>query len=140
MKAHSIFCAFALFAVVSTAFGQLHVETIGFGQRRGQGPVPGESSTPPRSVGIAGLSVKRPDPVSMQLWHKIDIASYGGSFVCLGDLTGDRQVDFLLYRQGPQTTPGFIVAVDHMGRTLWKLGDRSIKKHMADGVWNEPCV
>ncbi|MHC4120305.1 MAG: rhamnogalacturonan lyase family protein [Planctomycetota bacterium] len=76
----------------------------------------------------------------MQLWHKVDIASYRGSFVCLGDLTGDRQVDFLLYRQGPQTTPGFIVAVDHTGHTLWELGDRSVEKHMADGVWNEPAL
>jgi hypothetical protein len=76
----------------------------------------------------------------MQLWHKVDIARYKGSFVCLGDLTGDRCVDFLLYRAGPQTTPGFMAAVDHEGRTLWELGDRTIEKHHHDGAWNEPAL
>jgi hypothetical protein len=63
-----------------------------------------------------------------------------GSFICMGDLTGDSQVDFLLYRQGPMTTPGFMAAVDHQGRTLWEMGDRSLEKHLADGVWNEPAL
>ena len=79
-------------------------------------------------------------PASMQLWHKVDIASYKGSFVCLGDLTGDRQVDFLLYREGAQTSPGFMAALDHQGKTLWELGDRTLEKHVPDGVWNEPAL
>jgi hypothetical protein len=76
----------------------------------------------------------------MQLWHKVDVARYAGSFVCLGDLTGDQRVDFLLYREGPQTVPGFMAAVDHEGRTLWELGDRSLQRHQSDGAWNEPAL
>jgi len=77
---------------------------------------------------------------SMQLWHRVDIAAYKGTFLCLGDLTGDRRVDFLLYREGPQTTPGFMAAVDHRGKTLWELGDRTLEKHLPDGQWNEPAL
>ncbi len=76
----------------------------------------------------------------MQLWHKVDITSYTGTFVCLGDLTGDGQVDFLLYREGPQTTPGFMTAVDHDGKPLWELGDGSLAEHRPDGVWKEPAL
>jgi hypothetical protein len=76
----------------------------------------------------------------MQLWHKVDIARYKGSFVCLGDLTGDQRVDFLLYREGPQTTPSFMAAVNHEGKTLWELGDHKIKIHQPDGAWNEPAL
>jgi len=76
----------------------------------------------------------------MRLWHQVNISSYKGTFVCLGDLTGDQQVDFLLYRQGPQTTPGFMAAVDHKGRILWELGDDNLNKHKSDGVWNEPAL
>ncbi len=92
----------------------------------------------PTLAALMGLTEREPTP--MQLWHKVDIARYKGSFVCLGDLTGDRRADFLLYRQGPQTTPGFIAAVDHQGRTLWELGNPLLEKHMADGVWNEPAL
>ena len=77
---------------------------------------------------------------AMQLWHKVDIASYKGTFVCLGDLTGDGRVDFLLYREGPQTTPGYMVALDHDGKPLWELGDRTLEKHEKDGVWKEPAL
>jgi len=76
----------------------------------------------------------------MRLWHKVDIARYKGSFVCLGDLTGDQRVDFLLYREGPKTVPGFMAAVDFEGKTLWKLGDHSLEQHQSDGVWNEPAL
>ena len=92
----------------------------------------------PALAALMGLA--RAQEISMQLCHRVDISSHKGSFVCLGDLTGDRQVDFLLYRQGPQTTPGFLAAVDHQGRTLWELGDPLLKKHMEDGVWNEPAL
>jgi hypothetical protein len=76
----------------------------------------------------------------MRLWHKVDIGSYQGTFVCLADLTGDRRVDFLLYREGPQTTPGFMAALDHEGRVLWELGDKTLTKHQPDGVWKEPAL
>jgi hypothetical protein len=85
-------------------------------------------------------ALTKTETISMRLWRKIDIATYMGSFICMGDLKGDSQVDFLLYRQGPMTTPGFMAAVDHQGRTLWELGDRSLEKHLADGVWNEPAL
>jgi hypothetical protein len=92
----------------------------------------------PTLEALMGLTKRA--PASMQLWHKVDIASYKGSFVCLGDLTGDRRVDFLLCRQGAQTTPGFMAAVDHQGTTLWEFGDRTLEKHLPDGVWNEPAL
>ena len=76
----------------------------------------------------------------MKLWKAIDISSYEGTFPCLGDLNNDGKVDFLLYRQGPQTTPGYIVALDHDGERLWELGDASIKKHSPDGKYKEPAL
>jgi hypothetical protein len=76
----------------------------------------------------------------MRLWHKVDIARYKGSFVCLGDLNGNQCVDFLLYRAGPQTVPGFMAAVDFEGKTLWECGDHTLEKHQSDGVWNEPAL
>ncbi len=76
----------------------------------------------------------------MRLWKEIDIAAYSGTFPCLGDLDNDGQVDFLLYRQGPQTTPGYLVAVDHDGRVLWSMGDPSIEKHRPDGDYREPAL
>jgi hypothetical protein len=80
------------------------------------------------------------DPAAMKLWKGIDIDDFGGAFPCLGDLDGDGCVDFLLYRQGPQTTPGYLVAVDHRGLKLWQRGDASIRSHAPDGVWNEPAL
>lgn len=76
----------------------------------------------------------------MKLWKAVDIAACPASFPCLGDLNGDGKVDFLLYRQGPQTTPGYLVAVDHSGRKLWELGNASIKRHSPDGKYNEPAL
>jgi outer membrane protein assembly factor BamB len=76
----------------------------------------------------------------MKLWKEIDIAAYAGTFPCLGDLDGDRRVDFLLYRQGPQTTPGYLVAVDHDGHELWSVGDPAIEKHLPDGDYREPAL
>jgi hypothetical protein len=76
----------------------------------------------------------------MKLWKEIDISGYEGCFPCLGDLNGDGKVDVLLYRQGPQTTPGYLAAIDHDGETLWTMGDATIEKHMPDGHWNEPAL
>ena len=83
------------------------------------------------SLGSIGTAVPAGQ---MRLWRKVDIASYLGTFVCLGDLTGDRRVDFLVYQEGPQTTPGFMAALDHDGKLLWELGDRTLAKHQPDGI------
>ena len=61
----------------------------------------------PFLVPTAAIESQAAESSAMQLWRRIGIARYKGSFLCLGDLTGDRRVDFLLYREGPQTTPGF---------------------------------
>ena len=74
------------------------------------------------------------------LWKEIDLGQRKGSFPCLGDLDDDGKVDFLLYRQGPQTTPGYMVALNHEGKKLWEMGDPSIQSHMPDGVWKEPAL
>lgn len=79
-------------------------------------------------------------PEKMKLWKEIDISNHSGTFPCLGDLDNDGQLDFLLYRQGPQTTPGYLVAVRHDGRKLWQLGDSSIESHSPDGAWREPAL
>jgi ribosomal protein L7/L12 len=79
-------------------------------------------------------------PQEMKLWKEIDIRPYKGSFPCLGDLDGDGRVDFLLYRQGPQTMPGYMVALNHDGKKLWEMGDPSIKSHVPDGAWKEPAL
>jgi len=84
-------------------------------------------------------NVSGPDQ-PMKFWKEIDITPYKGTFPCLGDLDGDGKVDFLLYRQGPQTTPGYMVALNHEGQRLWEMGDTSIKSHMPDGAWKEPAL
>lgn len=76
----------------------------------------------------------------MKLWSEVDVSRYAGCFVCLGDLDNDGRVDFLLCRQGPQTTPGYLIAIDHDGRELWSRGDSSIAKHMPDGMYKEPAL
>jgi len=76
----------------------------------------------------------------MKLWKEIALRQYHGSFPCLGDLDGDGQVDLLLYRQGPQTAPAYLVALSHDGQKLWEMGDASIQAHMPDGVWEEPAL
>ncbi|HUT90516.1 MAG TPA: hypothetical protein VMY37_13525 [Thermoguttaceae bacterium] len=80
------------------------------------------------------------DPKQMKLFQEVDVSRYPGCFVCLGDLDGDRRVDFLLYREGPQTTPGYLVALDHDGRALWSRGDPAIERHMPDGAYREPAL
>jgi rhamnogalacturonan endolyase len=80
------------------------------------------------------------DAPSMKLWNQIDISKFRGTFPCLGDLDGDGRVDFLLYRQGPQTTPGYLVAVRHDGEKLWEKGNASLHTHLVDGAWNEPAL
>ncbi len=79
-------------------------------------------------------------PAQMKLWKEIDTSKHSGTFPCLGDLDNDGRVDLLLYRQGPQTTPGYLVAVDHDGRKLWEMGDSSIASHSPDGLWREPAL
>jgi hypothetical protein len=76
----------------------------------------------------------------MKLWKEVDVSKHAGCFVCLGDLDNDGRVDFLLCRQGPQTTPGYLIAIDHDGRELWARGDSSITKHMPDGLYKEPAL
>jgi len=76
----------------------------------------------------------------MKLWKEVDVSRHAGCFVSLGDLDNDGRVDFLLCRQGPQTTPGYLIAVNHDGRELWSKGDSSITKHMPDGVYKEPAL
>ncbi len=87
----------------------------------------------------AGQTV-RADGSQMKLWREVDISSYAGTFPCLGDLDNDGKLDFLLYRQGPQTTPGYLAALDHDGNRLWELGDASITKHAPDGKYREPAL
>ncbi len=76
----------------------------------------------------------------MKLWKEIDLSDHAGMFVCVGDLDNDDRVDFFLYRQGPQTTPGCLVALDHNGKTLWQLGDAALTSHSPDGLWKEPAL
>lgn len=95
---------------------------------------------------LAGRSVAADEAGSvkptqqMKLWKEIDLGQHKGSFPCLGDLDGDGKVDFLLYRQGPQTTPGYMIALNHEGTKLWEMGEPSIQSHMPDGAWNEPAL
>lgn len=90
---------------------------------------------------VAGPAPPGPrPPQTMKLWKEIDIGPYKGTFPCLGDLDGDGRVDFLLYRQGPQTTPGYMVALNHDGKKLWEMGDPSIMSHVPDGTWKEPAL
>jgi hypothetical protein len=94
------------------------------------------------SVILAAIVVAVPGKPAetMKLWKEIDLGQHQGSFPCLGDLDGNGKVDFLLYRQGPQTTPGYMVALNHEGRKLWEMGDPAIQTHMPDGVWKEPAL
>jgi len=79
-------------------------------------------------------------PQQVKLWKEIDLDAYPGAFPSLGDLDGDGRVDFLLHRQGPQSTPGHLVAVDHDGRTLWTKGDPAVETHAPDGDYREPAL
>lgn len=81
-----------------------------------------------------------PKSEQMKLWRTIDLGSHKGAFVCVGDLNNDRRADFLLYREGPMTTPGYLAAIDHQGQTLWERGDPNITSHQPDGRWNEPAL
>lgn len=89
---------------------------------------------------VSALGSQRTSAAEMKLWKEIDISDFSGTFPCLGDLDNDGRVDFLLYRQGPQTTPGYLVAVGHDGKKLWEMGDSSIQGHSPDGVWKEPAL
>jgi len=79
-------------------------------------------------------------PQQMKLWRQIDLGEHKGSFVCVGDLNNDTRADFLLYREGPMTTPGYLVAIDHQGERLWERGDPTVTSHQGDGQWNEPAL
>lgn len=81
-----------------------------------------------------------PAPREMRLWREINLEAYPGMFPSPGDLNGDGKIDFVLYRQGPQTTPGYLVAVDFSGKKLWELGDASIREHSTDGAGKEPAL
>ena len=94
----------------------------------------------PSHNSVLGQAPTATKPLAMTLHKEIDISNHSGTFPCLGDLDNDQRVDFLLYRQGPQTTPGYLVAVDHDGSTLWELGDSSITSHSPDGLWREPAL
>ncbi|HBO44168.1 MAG TPA: hypothetical protein DD670_09595 [Planctomycetaceae bacterium] len=59
----------------------------------------------------------------MRPWREIDTSAYPGSFVSLGDMTGDGRIDLLLSQMGPYTTPARLVAIDLDGKKLWELGD-----------------
>jgi len=76
----------------------------------------------------------------MKLWKVMDLEKYPAMFPSPGDLDGDGKVDFLLYRQGPQTAPGYLVAIDFHGKKLWELGDPSLKSHSTDGIGKEPAL
>jgi hypothetical protein len=101
-----------------------------------------ENGSAVRTVAIAKEPARQnlARPQEMKLWKEIDISPHKGTFPCLGDLDGDGKVDFLLYREGPQTTPGYMVALSHDGKKLWEIGDSSIKSHMPDGYANEPAL
>lgn len=91
-------------------------------------------------VSFSASHFASPQASPMKLWKKINIEAYKGSYICLGDLDNDKQVDFLLYREGPMTTPGYLVAVNFKGKLLWELGDKSIKIHAKDGDGSEPAL
>jgi rhamnogalacturonan endolyase len=92
------------------------------------------------AVGIAQSELETTHTPSMRLWKEIDIGEFSGTFPSPGDLDNDGRIDFLLYRQGPQTTPGFLVAINHDGRQLWSLGNPEISSHMPDGDYREPAL
>ncbi len=77
---------------------------------------------------------------TMKPWACVDLERYPGMYPCPGDLNDDGRLDFLLYRQGPQTTPGYLVAVDHAGEVLWERGDAKIESHSPDGGGREPAL
>ncbi len=86
------------------------------------------------------LTLQLSADTEMKLWKEIDLQAYPGMFPSPGDLNGDGKVDFLLYRQGPQTAPGYLVAMDFHGERLWELGDPSIQSHSTDGIGKEPAL
>jgi hypothetical protein len=81
-----------------------------------------------------------PEESGAQLWHEIDLASYGGTYVSPGDLDNDGRVDLLLHRMGPLTTPGLVVAMDFDGEVLWEVGDTSIESHQYPEGSGQPPV
>ncbi len=92
------------------------------------------------AVGAAAPASPVPEHRQMKLWKEIDLTAYPGMFPCPGDLNNDGRLDFLLYRQGPQSTPAYLVAVDWSGRILWERGDASVKEHAPDGAGKEPAL
>ena len=50
-----------------------------------------------------------------KLWTRIDIAEYKGTFVTLGDVDNDGEVEFLLSYLGPYSAHLRLVAVDLNG-------------------------
>ena len=76
-----------------------------------------------------------------KLWTRIDIAEYKGTFVTLGDVDNDGEVEFLLSYLGPYSAHLRLVAVDLNGAKLWDFGDPSVGRH-ASGTQSDigyPC-
>ncbi|MBD3180928.1 hypothetical protein GF312_01480 [Candidatus Poribacteria bacterium] len=55
-----------------------------------------------------------------------NMQTYGGD-VRIGDLDGDDQVDFLIFRNTDGTKPVFMAAFNLDGRILWKVGDDGLQ-------------
>ncbi|MBN1854061.1 MAG: hypothetical protein JW829_15140 [Pirellulales bacterium] len=96
-------------------------------------PVPADAQKIQEKPEVASQSAVR-------LWKYVDLAKYPRMFICPGDLDNDGRMDLVLYREGPQTTPGYMVAVDLDGKILWERGDAGIQHHMPDGGGNEPAL
>ena len=60
-------------------------------------------------------------------------ANHRGGDLRIGDLTGDGNVDFLLYRSLAGIKPAFFGAFDLAGAPLWSLGDKNLTVSDADG-------
>ena len=76
-----------------------------------------------------------------KLWRRIDIEEYKGTFVTLGDLDNDENVDLLLSYLGPYSSHLRLIAVDLDGAKLWEFGDASVSQH-ASGTLRDmgnPC-
>jgi hypothetical protein len=64
-----------------------------------------------------------------KLWKRIDIAEFKGTFVTLGDVDSNGEVDILLSYLGPYSSHLRLVALDLNGAKLWEFGDPSVRQH-----------
>ena len=65
----------------------------------------------------------------MRLMEEIDLGEWKATFVTLGDLDGDGQVEFLLSYYGPYSAHLRLGALKRSGELLWEVGDRSVRRH-----------